>query len=331
MVAYRPGMIITLLCVGSLVSGQTAAQSPQAVYKTASPAVVFVLATDDGRGAATGTGSIVRADGLIVTNAHVVYNDKAKRAYNYLIVHLRPERVTGDHREDLKHRLRARVLKLDRKLDLALLKIDRTGLPTLQMAGPDTVEIGQEVVAIGHPQGGGLWTLTAGAIGARRKNMGGIAGKHAYQTDAGLNPGNSGGPLLNMSAHMIGVNTQIYRVNPNGLPITSINYALQSATVSGWLTRVGSPLAYAADKRPTAAATVAEAPPPPRAAPAARPATPKTPPPQIAVQRPTAERRKWRRISATRPYKQAAILRSFRERLKRDGDELFRELDRRTR
>jgi serine protease Do len=90
-------------------------------------------------------------------------------------------------------------------------------------------------VAIGHPEQGGLWTLTTGVISAEVDNFNGVKGKNVFQTETGLNRGNSGGPLLDGEGHMIGINTAIVRVAPDGLPITSISFSLKSSVATQWL------------------------------------------------------------------------------------------------
>jgi serine protease Do len=94
-------------------------------------------------------------------------------------------------------------------------------------------------VAIGHPEQGGLWTLTTGVISAEVDNFNGVKGKHVFQTETGLNRGNSGGPLLDGEGRMIGVNTAIARVASDGLPITSISFSLKSSVATQWLREQG--------------------------------------------------------------------------------------------
>jgi serine protease Do len=90
-------------------------------------------------------------------------------------------------------------------------------------------------VAIGHPEQGGLWTLTTGTISAEFENFNATKGKSVFQTETGLNRGNSGGPLLDTDGRMIGVNTAIARVAPDGMPITSISFSLKSNVAKQWL------------------------------------------------------------------------------------------------
>ena len=105
----------------------------------------------------------------------------------------------------------------------------------LELDDSDKAEIGDRVVAIGHPEQGGLWTLTTGTISAEFENFNATKGKSVFQTETGLNRGNSGGPLLDAYGRMIGVNTAIARVAPDGLPITSISFSLKSNVAKRWL------------------------------------------------------------------------------------------------
>ena len=166
-----------------------------------SPSVVTVLSTlDDGMssGSGTGTGVVVTSDGEILTNAHVV--DGATSV-----------RVLLDGAIDP---IEARVLALDMGNDLALLKIDRTGLKPAVFATPDSIRIGDEVVAIGFALNlDGGPTVTRGIVSALNRTLvnedGALDG--LIQTDAAISSGNSGGPLLNIRAQIIGINTAVFQ------------------------------------------------------------------------------------------------------------------------
>ena len=154
------------------------------VYEQASPAVVAIDA-----GGATGSGSIISADGLILTNAHVVAN-----ASDTVTVTLADGReFTGE------------VIAFDPNgLDLAAVRIaDVEDLPIIPMADLDSVRVGQRAFAIGSPFGLQN-TFTIGIVSRLDPERGTI------QTDAAINPGNSGGPLLNSQGELIGVNTAIF-------------------------------------------------------------------------------------------------------------------------
>jgi serine protease Do len=118
-----------------------------------------------------------------------------------------------------------------------LLKLD--GLPgpfpVVELDDSDRIGIGDRVVAIGHPEQGGLWTLTTGTISAQIENFNATKGKSVFQTETGLNRGNSGGPLLDTYGRMVGINTAIARLSSDGLPITSISFSLKSNVAKQWL------------------------------------------------------------------------------------------------
>ncbi|HTK34957.1 MAG TPA: Do family serine endopeptidase [Caulobacteraceae bacterium] len=142
-----------------------------------------------------GSGVIVRDDGLIVTNNHVIEGGEQIRV------------ALADRRE-----FPARVLLADPRADLAVLKIDvgTERLPVLPLAARDDAEVGDLVLAIGDPFGVGQ-TVTNGIVSAlARTDVGASDFSFFIQTDAPINPGNSGGPLVDMAGNIIGINTLIY-------------------------------------------------------------------------------------------------------------------------
>lgn len=231
-------MLLTmiLLVLGPGIQKVRAA-SPGDIFRSAAPAVVMVyVETGPGKGRA-GTGSIITPDGYVITNAHVVrgaYKDR-------ISVFLKPERLSGVLSRDLSRRYRGKLVTMDRAFDLALIKIVRppARLPVVRFGMSGDVMVGDPVFVIGHPEQGGLWSLTRGIISARWSNYGGIKGKDVFQTDAGINRGNSGGPLLDSLGRMVGVNAMIARKAADGLAITDINFAIQSNVALRWLQAVG--------------------------------------------------------------------------------------------
>jgi serine protease Do len=212
--------------------------TPREIYERTSPAVVMIIGySNSGQRGSGGTGSIIQQDGIVLTNAHVVIEEQTGKPYPRLTIYLKPERVTGDRKVDLSRSGKARVVAFSQPLDLALLKLDGPPgpFPVLELDDSDRTEIGDRVVAIGHPEQGGLWTLTTGTISAEFENFNATKGKSVFQTETGLNRGNSGGPLLDTYGRMIGVNTAIARVAPDGLPITSISFSLKSNVAKRWL------------------------------------------------------------------------------------------------
>jgi serine protease Do len=141
---------------------------------------------------AQGSGFIVNSDGIILTNAHVV--DSAKEVTVKLI----------DHRE-----FKAKVLGTDKTSDIAVLKIDAHGLPVVRLGNSDALDVGDYVLAIGAPFGLEE-TATAGIVSATGRSLPGDGAVPFIQTDAAVNPGNSGGPLFDSSGAVVGINSQIY-------------------------------------------------------------------------------------------------------------------------
>lgn len=141
-----------------------------------------------------GTGFIISADGYIITNQHVVNNA------DQITV-----KLTGK-----KQSIPARVVGQDYELDLAVLKIDGQGYPTIPMGDSDKMRVGDWVVAIGQPYGLDH-TVTTGVVSAKGRpiTIEDRNYKNLIQTDAAINPGNSGGPLLNMRGQVIAINTAV--------------------------------------------------------------------------------------------------------------------------
>src|SRR5262245_47390724 len=212
--------------------------TPREIYERDSSAVVMIIGySNSGQRGSGGTGSIVQQDGFVLTNAHVVIEEQTGKPYPRLTIYLKPDRVSGDPKADLSRSGKGRVVAFSQSLDLALLKLDGLSgpFPVLELDDSDRIEIGDRVVAIGHPEQGGLWTLTTGTISAQFDNFNATKGKSVFQTETGLNRGNSGGPLLDTYGRMVGINTAIARLSSDGLPITSISFSLKSNVAKRWL------------------------------------------------------------------------------------------------
>ncbi len=144
---------------------------------------------------ALGSGVIVSPDGLIVTNHHVIEGADEVRV------------VLSDRRER-----DAEIVSSDERTDLAILRIDTGGeaMPALDFAEPDSLDVGDLVLAIGNPFGVGQ-TVTAGIVSATARTQAGITDFGFFiQTDAAINPGNSGGALVDMAGRLVGINTAIF-------------------------------------------------------------------------------------------------------------------------
>ena len=138
-----------------------------------------------------GSGVVISSDGYIMTNNHVVEN---------------AEKVLVTFEGDREYE--AEIVGSDPRTDVALLKIDETGLPYVRMADSAAVRVGDQVMAIGNPFGVGQ-TVTLGIVSALGRNIGLIDYEDLIQTDASINPGNSGGALVNMSGELVGMNSAI--------------------------------------------------------------------------------------------------------------------------
>jgi serine protease Do len=183
--------------------------------QTASPAVVQILVqrlAPVGKGdsqrtgfvseqEATGSGVIVDPDGYIVTNAHVVQN-----AHRIEVKVLRSDERGQEPHE---HLMPAKLIGLDRQVDIAVVKIDVQNLPALSFLNSDNLRQGQLVVALGSPLGFQN-SLTQGVVSATLRQLDPESPMVYIQTDAPINRGNSGGPLLDIEGRIAGINTLIY-------------------------------------------------------------------------------------------------------------------------
>jgi len=139
-----------------------------------------------------GSGFIISADGYILTNAHVV---EAAEDINVKL---------NDKRE-----FKAKVIGSDKRTDVAVIKIDASGLPAVRIGDPERLKVGEWVLAIGSPFGFES-TVTAGIVSAKGRSLPQENYVPFIQTDVAINPGNSGGPLFNLKGEVVGINSQIY-------------------------------------------------------------------------------------------------------------------------
>jgi serine protease Do len=144
-------------------------------------------------GEGLGSGFIISADGYVLTNAHVITDA------DDVTVRL------ADSRREFK----AKVVGADERTDVALLKIDATGLPTVTIGSAEQLKVGEWVAAIGSPFGFDN-TITAGIVSAKGRALPDESFVPFIQTDVAVNPGNSGGPLLNLRGEVVGINSLIY-------------------------------------------------------------------------------------------------------------------------
>jgi len=226
------GMLLTQSLVPSLFGQAVAASAPRdiahqlndaytAVYERVAPAVVVVDVEKNGRSGnsanppdgfdfffrspreeseqpdqSEGSGFVIRQDGYIITNGHVIEGE------DQINVKLKDGRT-----------FHAKVIGSDERTDVAVIKVEASGLPTIDFANSDAVKVGQIVCAIGTPYKF-AYTFTTGVVSAKGRNEL-LPDKYEdyIQTDAAINPGNSGGPLCDIDGKVIGVNTLIHGLN----------------------------------------------------------------------------------------------------------------------
>jgi serine protease Do len=161
---------------------------------------------------ALGSGFVIRADGLIVTNRHVIAGARTVRVR------------LADARE-----VPAKIIGVDAVTDIALLKVSAGNLPALHFGSTQTVSVGDAVIAIGNPFGLGQ-SVSAGIISARARTIEDDPYIDFLQTDAAINQGNSGGPLLSTAGTVIGVTSAIF--SPTGSSV-GLGFAIPAETVAG--------------------------------------------------------------------------------------------------
>ncbi|HEZ7986814.1 MAG TPA: trypsin-like peptidase domain-containing protein [Ruminococcus sp.] len=168
----------------------------------------------------TGTGIIVTEEGYIVTNAHVIYDDnsqyKAGEAVEVSVLY-NDERIQE-----------AKIISYDVQTDLAVLKVDETGLTPATFGDSDDLKVGELVIAVGNPLGFELFgTVTSGIVSAINRQVTiGDKNMTLIQTDAAINSGNSGGPLLNSCGQVIGINSAKMSSSYGSASIEGLGFAI---------------------------------------------------------------------------------------------------------
>jgi S1-C subfamily serine protease len=213
--------------------------NPAQIYDRLAPGVVTILSLfesgasilDDGGEGGQGSGFVVDGEGYIATNAHVVTSDSGGRAEQVFI-----EFSDGN-------RVEAEIVGVDPNADVALLKVDPSGLALtpLRLGVSHGIAVGEPVAAIGSPFGE-RQSLSIGVISAIDRNIESLTRFQigdAIQTDAAINPGNSGGPLLNAHGRVLGINAQIKSQSGGGegvgfaIPVDAVSRSLRELRASG--------------------------------------------------------------------------------------------------
>jgi serine protease Do len=192
--------------------------SMELLSKRVSPSVVQIFSTgyrpdadpernntsSFSRRAVSGSGIIIASDGWIVTNAHVVQGSRSIRVR----LHQEDDLSTSQDGRPRHVLLEAKLILADRDTDLAFLKVDATGLPTLELSDSSDLKQGQLVLAFGSPLGLDN-SVTMGVVSSVARQLDPDSPTIYIQTDAAVNPGNSGGPLVDTAGNVVGVNTLI--------------------------------------------------------------------------------------------------------------------------
>lgn len=228
------------------------------VAKKASPAVVSIIATaevptyetmyhqffnfsvpsqvqsgTEKKQISAGTGFIVSSDGYIITNKHVVEDEEAE--YTVIL----------NDEKNFDEKIIAKVLARDPNNDIAVLKIEKNDLPFLEMGDSGSLQVGQTAIAIGYALGEFDNTVSKGVVSGLYRSITAGTGNGAeslqnlIQTDAAVNPGNSGGPLLDIDGNVIGVNVAMADAQSIGfaIPINDVKSAYEEVKSSGTISK----------------------------------------------------------------------------------------------
>lgn len=196
------------------------------------PAVVSILVESRGSSISAGTGMIITADGYILTNKHVV--DGARNIT-----------VITDNNDTFEN---VKLVGTDPVDDIAILKADAKDLPTVTLGDSKSIIIGQQVIAIGNALGQYQNTITSGIISGLGRSLTAYSSDYStseqlsdmIQTDAAINSGNSGGPLVNAAGEVIGINTAVSAEGSNlgfAIPISSVKGLLKTVIEHGYVAR----------------------------------------------------------------------------------------------
>ena len=186
-------------------------------YNISSPISIFGT-TQNSTGTATGSGIIISQDGYILTNNHIVATSSSESYYEVSDATKVTVTLFGDETE-----YPATIIGKDEQTDLAVIKVDKTGLTAAEFADSDNIKVGEFAMAVGNPLGLGT-TVTTGSVSALNRKVTDDNGQTftLIQTDAAINSGNSGGALVNSKGQVIGINT----LKLSGNDIEGIGFAI---------------------------------------------------------------------------------------------------------
>jgi serine protease Do len=221
-VAVAAALATGAVVAPSVARAQTGLPDFTVLVEKVGPAVVNIRTQEKGRPTGEGSGFIISADGYVVTNAHVVSGATE-------VTVLLPD----------KREFKAKIIGADDRTDVALVKVEATGLPTVKTGDVSKLKVGEWVLAIGSPFGLEN-TVTVGIVSAKQRETGQEVS--FIQTDAAVNPGNSGGPLISLRGEVVGVNSQsLSRVGFGGvsfaIPIDEAMRVVDQLRASGHVVR----------------------------------------------------------------------------------------------
>ena len=272
--AAKPSENTVSTLANSEGSGESGALTTKQIIEKLTPSVVFITSEfTSANGSSSGTGIVFSSDGYIVTNAHVITTEIQKKvnnnngggnpfdpfggffdnfynSYSYETEVVKADKVTVTFNDETEYE--AKVIGYDSNTDLAVLKVEATGLTAAEIGDSSVLEMGDTAITLGYPLGLGL-SASDGIISGLNKEMtvevaGGTATMTLLQTDAAINPGNSGGPLINAAGQVVGITSSkiaSYQVDGVGfaIPITDalpiLNELMTTGTVKNTTPKIG--------------------------------------------------------------------------------------------
>ncbi len=232
-----------LLAVGIFIltplSARAQASSAASIYKATSPAVVLIYAVEqDGKPGRLGAGVIISQAGHILTSYSLVF--KGGMAARSLQVFRKPDELQGDPKADLREINYATAVDVRPEWDLALIRIAADAkAPTPFVALSDRPgSPGDEIVVIGHPEQGGMWSLTTGSVSTRMPDYRKTAGRNIYRVQAPLTKFHGGSPVMDASGRLLGMVSFLEKDDAPMRTADSMNIAVGSDTIAAFLSKI---------------------------------------------------------------------------------------------